>query len=105
MTVSKEEMFSDPVRYTKEIMADPQLWEEFKKQSPINTDPEARTAKPWDLINPNIERASDQEAEARYEVCKVCPSFVKITKQCKECGCFMRAKVKIKLAKCPLGKW
>ncbi len=60
---------------------------------------------PLDLINPNTEWASNEVAEQRYSICKGCPELIKLTKQCKKCGCFMAAKTKLKLATCPLGKW
>lgn len=44
-------------------------------------------------------------AVMRYDTCKSCDRFVKFTTQCKECGCVMRMKTKIKGQKCPLGKW
>lgn len=44
-------------------------------------------------------------AQARYDVCKKCDRFIPITAQCKECGCFMKLKVKLNEVKCPLGKW
>jgi len=40
----------------------------------------------------------------RMNVCQKCPAFTKM-KTCKECGCFMPAKVRLENAKCPLGKW
>jgi hypothetical protein len=61
--------------------------------------------RPWDAINPNAVKASDEEADRRMDLCKECPSFLKITSQCKECGCFMKIKTKLNLATCPLGKW
>lgn len=41
----------------------------------------------------------------RMTICKQCPSLQGKLNQCKECGCFMDAKVLIKTTKCPLGKW
>jgi hypothetical protein len=61
--------------------------------------------RPWDLVNPSIAKASDEVALARYEICKSCPELIKLTKQCKKCGCFMKAKTTLELATCPLGKW
>lgn len=64
-----------------------------------------RSVKPWDLLNPSKEHASDEEAFKRYEICDWCPEFISLTKQCKQCGCFMNLKVKLQEATCPLGKW
>lgn len=48
---------------------------------------------------------TQQEAQERYDICKTCDSFRSITCTCKECKCFMKAKVKVRLMSCPLGKW
>jgi hypothetical protein len=44
-------------------------------------------------------------ANERLSICKACPELIKLTTQCKKCGCFMAAKTKLKMATCPLGKW
>jgi hypothetical protein len=44
-------------------------------------------------------------AQNRYDQCKKCDSFNKILFFCEKCGCIMKVKVKLKDAKCPLGKW
>lgn len=46
----------------------------------------------------------------RFAICEGCPSLSSATKRlpyqhCKLCGCYMKAKVKIKRIKCPAGKW
>lgn len=61
--------------------------------------------RPWDVVNPNIEKTADEEAERRFSICRECPSLLAVTSQCRECGCFMKLKVKIKEATCPLEKW
>lgn len=61
--------------------------------------------RPWDVLNPNIEKASDEVAESRLSICIDCDRFIALTKQCKECGCFMPAKTTIQAAICPLNKW
>jgi hypothetical protein len=61
--------------------------------------------RPWDVVNPNIEKTTDEEAERRFSICRECPSLLSVTNQCRECGCFMKLKVKIKEAVCPLEKW
>jgi len=61
-------------------------------------------AKPWHLAIP--EKYTDEEtANKRYEICLQCPELTEKTKVCKKCGCFMVAKTKIELARCPLKKW
>lgn len=61
--------------------------------------------RPWDLVNPNTEWASEGVSSNRYSICQSCPELIKLTKQCKQCGCFMVAKTKLEKATCPLGKW
>lgn len=60
---------------------------------------------PLDLVNPNTEWAEESLSNERYNICKSCPELIKLTKQCKKCGCFMAVKTKLQLATCPLGKW
>lgn len=64
-----------------------------------------RPARPWDLLNKNIEKVSGPIADERYAICKSCPELIQATKQCKKCGCFMVAKTKLPHASCPIGKW
>ena len=40
----------------------------------------------------------------RIEICKSCPELNSLN-FCKQCGCFMPVKVRIKSAECPLKKW
>lgn len=72
-------------------------WTDYKKK--------LGTTRPWDILNPDIERASDEVESTRFSLCADCPELIKLTSQCKQCGCFMKVKVKIKNATCPLGKW
>ena len=39
----------------------------------------------------------------RWSICQGCPMLEGST--CKECGCYMKVKVKVLIAKCPKGKW
>jgi hypothetical protein len=75
----------------------PSAWEEWKKS--------LGDTRPWDLLNPNTEYAEQAESEKRYDICKSCPELINLTKQCKQCGCIMSLKTKLKAAVCPLGKW
>ena len=63
-----------------------------------------KNAKPWHLLN-NKNYVSLDEQEKRFSICKECPDLIKITKQCKRCGCFMNAKTRLKNASCPIKKW
>ena len=39
----------------------------------------------------------------RFNLCKHCPKLQ--GERCEACGCFIRAKVKLKVSKCPISKW
>jgi hypothetical protein len=78
-------------------------WEEYKKKRAtelLNGAP----VRPTDMLN-KANYIDDESSNARLEICEVCPSLLKLTHQCKECGCFMKLKVKLETATCPLGKW
>lgn len=74
-------------------------WEQYKNRI-VSSD-----VKPWDFLDPNTEYAEKDVAKARYDICLSCPELINITRQCKQCGCFMVAKTKLKHADCPLNKW
>lgn len=71
-------------------------WEEYKKKIGKTT--------PLDLLRPG-EYGDEDVARSRYEICLECPRLIRTTKQCRECGCFMQLKVKLRDAVCPIGKW
>lgn len=64
-----------------------------------------KEVRPWDLLNPKSEIASKKVYDNRLSICKSCPNFRKLTKQCKICKCIMPAKAKLADARCPIGKW
>jgi hypothetical protein len=72
-------------------------WQEYKKK--------LGGARPWDFLNPKTEYEDEDVSIARLEICESCPRLIKTTKQCRECGCFMALKVKLKNAACPINKW
>jgi hypothetical protein len=72
-------------------------WQKYKKN--------LGDTRVWDMVNPNAERVDDETAAKRLAICNECPELIKLTKQCKKCGCFMAAKTKLGRATCPLGKW
>ena len=83
-------------------------WQEYKAK--LGLPMEALKAKlgetrPWDMLNPNAPRATEEKAKERIDECLKCDRLIPVTHQCKECGCFMNLKVKLELATCPLGKW
>jgi hypothetical protein len=61
--------------------------------------------RPWDLLNPKTNYVDEKSQEIRFDICKECPSFLKVTSQCKKCGCIMSLKTKLEKASCPIGKW
>lgn len=70
-------------------------WSEYKKK--------LGETRPWHLLTE--EKISEQTAEHRLNICLSCDRLINLTKQCRECGCIMPAKVKLEKAVCPLGKW
>jgi hypothetical protein len=71
-------------------------WQEYKKK--------LGETRPWDAFDPT-KYTDEDTARKRMDICEVCPRLLKTTHQCKECGCFMKMKTKLKNAECPLGKW
>jgi hypothetical protein len=60
---------------------------------------------PLDMINPNNYVKDLSISNKRFQICKECPELIKLTKTCKKCGCFMKAKTLLEAATCPIGKW
>lgn len=71
-------------------------WSEYKEKNGVT---------PLDMLNPMSKMADENLINERYSICKACPELIKVTKQCKKCGCVMTAKTKLEAAKCPIGKW
>jgi hypothetical protein len=78
-------------------MSEKSAWQKYKEN--------LGETRPWDLLNPNTVWATEDVAKERFDLCNSCPELIKLTKQCKQCGCFMAAKTKLDNATCPLGKW
>lgn len=87
---------------TDEIPEVPKLVRPFINDDPVS---ENKKARPWDIFNKNIEKVPSEVKQKRLEICKSCPELIKLTTQCKKCGCFMDAKTTLPHASCPLGKW
>ena len=66
---------------------------------------ENKKARPWDILNKNIEKLSKELQEERLSICRDCKFFVSLTQQCKKCGCYMPAKTSLPHAECPKNKW
>jgi hypothetical protein len=82
-------------------------WELFKEANieKIKSLQLQKSAKPWDLLNPKTEYVEESVSRDRFNTCKSCPELIKLTSQCKKCGCFMKLKTTMSHATCPLGKW
>ena len=78
-------------------------WQEYKKRRVEELENGARV-RPTDILDKE-NLTSEEISSARMSVCEECPSLLKLTHQCKECGCFMKLKVKLAAATCPLDKW
>lgn len=66
---------------------------------------EERDVKPWDILNPNQPRSSEDLAKHRLSICGTCEFYRLRVNTCKKCGCFMTVKTHLENAKCPIGKW
>ncbi len=78
-------------------MSELSAWQKYKKN--------LGETRPWDVVNPNTEWATDEVVEKRYSICQMCPEFISLSTQCKKCGCIMKLKTKLEKATCPLEKW
>lgn len=59
-----------------------------------------------DLLNGKLPIAAEQDlAAVRLVICKTCPEFSTMSRQCKRCGCFVDLKVKVLTEACPLNFW
>ncbi len=58
----------------------------------------------FDYLDPIVPKDKDLGMK-RYKICLSCPRIIHATGQCRECGCFMKAKTQLEDAKCPLCKW
>ena len=77
-------------------MEEKSAWEKYKEN--------LGETRPWDMLD-KAKYAENSLAKERLSICKQCPELIKLTAQCKKCGCFMAAKSKLTEATCPLGKW
>jgi hypothetical protein len=58
----------------------------------------------WSWAKSGFKLEDEQDAQAKFEICKACP-YLTETDQCDICGCFMKKKVFVSGASCPLNKW
>jgi hypothetical protein len=78
-------------------MSEKSAWQKYKEN--------LGDTRPWHLLLSEQYEKNKELVDERLSICKQCPELIKLTTQCKKCGCFMDAKTKLKLAECPLGKW
>jgi hypothetical protein len=78
-------------------MSELSAWQKYKQN--------LGETRPWDIINPNVNFVSEEVQNSRLNLCRGCEHLIKLTTQCKKCGCFMAAKTKLEKAECPIGKW
>jgi hypothetical protein len=71
-------------------------WQEYKEKNGATL---------FDALNKNSIKASEETKEKRFSICLSCPELIKLTNQCKKCGCFMSIKTGLEIAKCPINKW
>lgn len=77
-------------------------WQEWKAKNLAKQ--ESGVVGPLALLNPDTPVVDDFQQEERISICEDCSEYT-VTKQCKECGCFMPAKTKLLYASCPRGLW
>lgn len=77
-------------------MTEKSKWQQYKEKNGTTV---------LDLFNPHTKMASDDIKNSRMDICLSCPEFIKLTTQCKKCGCLMNLKTKLEDSKCPIGKW
>jgi hypothetical protein len=47
----------------------------------------------------------DSIYKKRISICKQCPHYIRMTKQCSQCGCFLSLKARLGGEECPVGRW
>ena len=49
--------------------------------------------------------SEEKRVAERLAICGKCPSLMRSSRRCSECGCFVSAKTQFEFEECPLGKW
>jgi hypothetical protein len=52
-----------------------------------------------------VKMASQPVAVQRMKTCRACTDFIALTSMCKNCGCYMPFKTKLKEVACPKNHW
>jgi len=58
-----------------------------------------------DMFSGQLKFSVEELATERMKICKSCPNFKPVSKQCSKCGCFMDLKTKLLDASCPIELW
>ena len=77
-------------------MTEKSAWEQYKES--------LGDTRPWHMLDKE-NYAEEDLVKERFSICQACPELIKLTSQCKKCGCFMAMKTKLEKAVCPIGKW
>ena len=72
-------------------------WEEWKEA--------IGETRPWHVLDLSKYVEDENLGKERLAICTGCPELIKLTTQCKKCGCVMSIKTKLQAAACPIGKW
>ncbi len=59
----------------------------------------------WDIVTFRLRLVPNQLAAERYDICQNCELRSTTLNVCSVCGCFVKAKTKLKKASCPMEKW
>lgn len=49
--------------------------------------------------------ADEETFNRRESICHSCNYFDERQNRCRKCGCHLSAKLRVKLARCPVGRW
>jgi hypothetical protein len=71
--------------------------------TPFVAEPAMRVVRPWDLLNPNEARSSEELKAERLAICHPCENYK--VGLCVACGCVLTWKTSLVRAACPIGKW
>lgn len=63
-------------------------------------------ARSWEeMVSGNELMVDEYEQQRRFDICQVCEHYIKHSKRCAKCGCFLKMKIKMKVSECPIQKW
>lgn len=52
-----------------------------------------------------LRTTTDEERDRRLEICRACDQFDAATVTCRQCGCNLKLKTRLRTGECPQGKW